>query len=137
MVIAGDAALIVVDTSVWIDWINEKTTEQVDKLRQGLGSQEVVVGDIILLEVLQGARDDVHARRIERRLNDCVQMQMLNKPLVSIAAANLRHLRCKGITIRKTPDLNIGTWCIENDCPLLHNDRDFLPMVEHLGLKEF
>ena len=129
--------MIAVDTSVWIDWINRKETSQVARLNSILNQEEVVVGDIVLLEVLQGARDDLHARRIARMLDDCVHLPMLSKSLAITASSNFRTLRRQGITIRKTPDLIIGTWCIENRVPLLHNDRDFLPMVDHLGLVEY
>jgi predicted nucleic acid-binding protein len=129
--------MIAVDTSVWIDWINRKESEQVQRLSGVLNQEEVVVGDIVLLEVLQGARDDLQARRIEKILDDCVHLPMLSKSVAIAAASNFRTLRRHGITVRKTPNLIIGTWCIENNVPLLHSDRDFKPMVDHLGLIEY
>lgn len=129
--------MIAVDTSVWVDWINHRKTVQVLRLGDILNQEDVVVGDVVLLEVLQGARDDLHARKISRMLDDCVHVSMLSKSLAVVASSNFRTLRHHGITVRKTPDIIIGTWCIENSVPLLHNDRDFRPMVEHLGLIEY
>jgi predicted nucleic acid-binding protein len=90
-----------------------------------------------LLDILQGARDDLNARRMELELTQFDVRQMLDTEIAIKAAANYRHLRSLGVTIRKSNDLIIGTWCIENNVPLLHNDRDFKPMAEHLGLIEY
>jgi predicted nucleic acid-binding protein len=128
--------LIAVDSSVWIDWIRRNDGDATEKLRRILNKEDIAVGDVVLLEILQGARDDLHASKIERMLGDCVPVEMLSRSLAVIAAANFRTLRGKGVTIRKAPDIIIGTWCIENNCPLLHSDRDFAPLVEHLGLRE-
>ncbi|RYE41081.1 MAG: PIN domain nuclease [Hyphomicrobiales bacterium] len=129
--------MIVVDSSVWIDRLNGVTTDAVNRLDQALHTELICVGDIILLEVLQGARDDLHARKLRRVMDAFRCLEMLNADIAIRSAANFRFLRGKGFTIRKTPDLIIGTWCIENRVPLLHSDRDFAPMVEHLGLIEF
>lgn len=128
--------MIAVDSAVWIDRFRGVASESVAKLDRMLDSEIVAVGDLVLLEVLQGARDDLHARRLYRVMAPYQIVEMLDARIAVRAAANFRILRGKGITIRKTPDLIIGTWCIENRVPLLHNDRDFLPMVEHLGLVE-
>lgn len=129
--------MIVVDSAVWIDRFNGQQTNAVSKLDSALDREIVAVADIVLLEVLQGARDDIHARKLQRLLAAFEIVEMLNYKISIQAAANFRLLRAKGITIRKTPDIIIGTWCIENNVPLLHSDRDFTPMVEHLGLVEF
>ena len=129
--------MIVVDSSVWIDRLNGGTTAAVKKLDRALQTEIVGVGDIVLLEVLQGARDDLHARRLQRVMEPYHPLEMMNSKIAIQSAANFRFLRSKGTTIRKTPDLIIGTYCIENGHALLHNDRDFLPMVEHLGLVEY
>jgi predicted nucleic acid-binding protein len=92
------------------------------------------VGDLILLEILQGARDDAHARRIERGLRRYTLVPLLNADLAPRAAENYRRLRELGITIRKTADLIIGTFCIEHGHRLLHDERDFAPMEQYLGL---
>lgn len=129
--------MIVVDSGVWIDRLNGATTDAVDRLDRALHAEIVGVGDIVLLEVLQGARDDLHARRLLRVMEPYRRVEMMSSKIAIQSAANFRVLRSKGFTIRKTPDLIIGTWCIENNVALLHNDRDFAPMVEHLGLIEF
>lgn len=129
--------MIAVDSSVWIDWMRRKDSAATDKLRLILNSEDIAVGDVVLMEILQGARDDLHAKKIERLLGDCVPVEMLSRSLAVMAAANFRTLRGKGVTIRKAHDIIIGTWCIEHDCPLLHSDRDFAAMVEHLGLREY
>ncbi len=93
-----------------------------------------MVGNIVLLEVLQGARDNGHARQLEQYLRQFVVLPMLDDSVAVQAAANYRLLRARGITLRKTVDLVIGTWCICHDIALLHDDRDFDPM-HALGLR--
>ncbi len=95
---------------------------------------DVGIGDLILLEVLRGARDEAHAARLEHELRQFQVLNMLDDALAAIAARHYRALRSRGVTIRKTADLIIGTYCIENGHALLHDDRDFEPMREHLGL---
>lgn len=128
--------MIVVDSSVWIDNLRSVDSTAVRKL-QALGPDdtEILIGDIILLEVLQGARDAPHAARIERSLRRFPIAPMLDADLAVRAAQNYRFLRSRGIMIRKTADLIIGTFCMARDHLLLHNDRDFEPMAAHLGLQ--
>lgn len=128
--------MIVVDSSVWIDNLRSVDSTAVRKL-QALGPDdaEILIGDIILLEVLQGARDAPHAARIERSLRRFPIAPMLDADLAVRVAQNYRFLRSRGITIRKTADLIIGTFCMARDHLLLHNDRDFEPMAAHLGLQ--
>jgi predicted nucleic acid-binding protein len=127
--------LIVVDSSVWIDFFNGRMTPQTHKLNTLLGQTELLVGDVILCEVLQGARSDAHARTLAKELAefDCVSMH--DPELAVVAAANYRKLRALGVTVRKTVDLIIGTCCLERRYDLLHSDRDFDPMETHLGLR--
>lgn len=127
--------MIVVDSSVWIDFFADRSTAQVDRLQNVIKARRIVVGDIILLELLQGARDNAHAAAIELRMKAFLLERFLNTDLAKKAAENFRSLRSKGVTIRRTPDLVIGTYCIERGLPLLHNDRDFDHMAEHLGLQ--
>ena len=128
--------MIVVDSSVWIANLRNLDTAGVHTLRSiDHEDGQVLVGDLILLEVLQGARDDLHANRIERALRRFPIAAMLNPGLAIRAAKNYRTLRERGITIRKTIDVIIGTFCIAGDHQLLHADRDFDPMVEYLGLQ--
>ena len=127
--------MIAVDSSTWIAHFRNAELESVRVLRSLFGETELLVGDIVLLEVLQGARDEAHAVRISRELNEFSIARMLDEEIAVQAAHNYRALRGKGITIRKTIDLIIGTFCIERGHTLLHNDRDFESMRTHLGLQ--
>lgn len=126
--------MILVDSSVWIALLRGSWTVATAKLEAASGREPILVGDIILLEVLQGARDEAHATRIERGLRRFDVVPLLDADLAPQAARNYRKLRDLGVTIRKTADIIIGTFCIEHRCSLLHDDRDFLAMEEHLGL---
>jgi predicted nucleic acid-binding protein len=127
--------VIVVDTSVWIDHLNDHPTAKVQQLRALVGRQPLLVGDLILCEVLQGLRTDAEARRVETALRSFDIVAMLNPELAVAAAANYRRLGGLGITIRRTIDVIIGTYCIVHGYSLLHGDRDFEPMERHLGLQ--
>jgi predicted nucleic acid-binding protein len=126
--------VILVDSSVWIAHLRGSLTPATAKLEAAVTTEPILVGDLILLEVLQGARDELHAARIERGLRRFEVAPLLEADLAPRAARNYRRLRDMGITIRKTNDIIIGTFCIERGCLLLHDDRDFLAMEEHLGL---
>jgi len=126
--------MILVDTSVWIAEIRGIRSAATAALAAFADRERLLIGDIILLEVLQGARDDDHAARIERELRRYLIVPLLTPDLASAAARNYRKLRDLGVTIRKTADLIIGTFCIEYGHRLLHADRDFEPMQRHLGL---
>jgi hypothetical protein len=128
--------VIVVDSSVWIDFLNGRPAPHVRRLRAILGTEEVIVGDLMLCEVLQGLASERAAREVEALLRRCDVVSMAGEAMAIAAARNFRFLRRRGITVRKTIDLLIGTWCIENRRPLLHNDSDFRPMARHLGLVE-
>jgi hypothetical protein len=128
--------LIVVDSSVWIDFLNGRRASHVAALQAAFGNDEIIVGDLMLCEVLQGLDAESAARQVESLLRRFEIVPMAGDAIAVLAARNFRSLRRRGITIRKTIDLLIGTWCIENRQPLLHNDGDFRPMVQHLGLVE-
>jgi predicted nucleic acid-binding protein len=128
--------VIVVDSSVWIDFLNGRNVPHVGRLRAVLGADEIIVGDLMLCEVLQGLDSEPAAREVEALLRRFEILPMAGETIASIAARNFRSLRRRGITVRKTIDLLIGTWCIENRRPLLHNDSDFHLMARHLGLIE-
>jgi hypothetical protein len=128
--------VIVVDSSVWIDFLNGRNRPHVHRLRAMLGSDEIIVGDLMLCEVLQGLASERAAEEVESLLRRFEIAPMAGAAIAASAARNFRSLRRRGITIRKTIDLLIGTWCIENRRPLLHNDSDFHPMARHLGLIE-
>jgi predicted nucleic acid-binding protein len=127
--------MIVVDSSVWIAHLRNTDSVSVGKLRHLDDTREILVGDLILLEVLQGARNGPHAQLIERNLRQFAIVPMLDPVTAVEAARNYRMLRQRGITIRKTIDMIIGTFCIQGGHALLHDDRDFDPMVHHLGLQ--
>jgi predicted nucleic acid-binding protein len=128
--------VIVVDSSVWIDFLNGRKASHVERLRTALGVDEIIVGDLMLCEVLQGLGSEKDARQVESLLRRFEVVPMAGEAIAVSAARHFRSLRRRGITIRKTIDLLIGTWCIENRVPLLHNDSDFKPMARHLGLME-
>jgi predicted nucleic acid-binding protein len=127
--------MIVVDSSVWIALLRGHDTPEVRKLRALDEPDQILLGDLIFLEVLQGARSERHAGLIERQLRQFAIASMLSPALVPRIARNYRYLRDRGVTPRKTIDMIIGTFCIEGGHRLLHADRDFNPLVEHLGLR--
>lgn len=126
--------MILVDSSVWIDYFLDHDTPQVEILDRSLGVRAVGVGDLVLTEVLQGFRDDKDYRTARSIMDELTVFDMLGKGLAIKSAENFRKLRKKGITIRKTADVIIATYCIEHDFPLLFSDKDFQPFVEHLKL---
>ena len=128
--------MIVVDSSVWIDFLKGRDVPYVRRLRAMLGADEIVVGDLMLCEVLQGMDSERAARDVEALLRRFEIVAMGGEAIAVSAARNFRSLRRRGITVRKTIDLLIGTWCIENQAQLLHNDGDFRPMARYLGLAE-
>jgi predicted nucleic acid-binding protein len=128
--------VIVVDSSVWIDFLKGRSVAHVARMRALLGTSEIIVGDLMLCEVLQGLADERHAREVELLLRRFEIVTMAGEAIAVAAARNFRFLRGRGITVHKTIDLLIGTWCIEHRRPLLHNDSDFVPMARHLGLIE-
>ena len=128
--------MIVVDSSVWIDFLNGRDLPHVRRLREILGAAEITIGDLMLCEVLQGLSSERAARDVEALLRRFEIAPMAGDAIAVQAARNFRALRRRGITIRRTIDLLIGTWCIEHRRPLLHNDNDFRPMARHLGLIE-
>ena len=127
--------MILVDSSVWIDHLRNTITAPVAHLRSLISGQELLVGDLILCEVLQGLRTDTEARLVEDALREFEIVSLVDAGLAVKAAANYRFLRRRGITIRKTTDLLIGTFCIEHGHKLLHSDPDFAPMERLLGLQ--
>lgn len=127
--------MIVVDSSVWIDYLNDAATDRTAQLDGLIGHEPILVGDILLCEILQGLRSETEARRVEDLLRSFDLAPMLDPDLAIRAAANYRALRRIGVTLSKTADLIIGTFCIERRHLLLHDDRDFDAMERHLGLR--
>jgi hypothetical protein len=127
--------VIIVDSSVWIGYFNGNITPKTDWLDSALGNQSIVVGDLILTEVLQGFQSDKDFKKAKSLLLNFPVVEMLGREVALKSALNYRHLRKKGVTIRKTIDVIIGSFCIHNTFSLLHDDRDFVPLEKHLNLK--
>lgn len=126
--------MILVDSSVWIDYFRGTSTPQTDALDALLGSEPVAIGDLILTEVLQGFASERDFNRAKELLTSLIVID-LGGPAVAIQAArNFRTLRSLGVTVRKTIDTVIATRCLEDNYHLLYSDRDFDPFVHHLGL---
>ncbi len=128
--------MIVVDTSVWIDYLRGAASDRVEQLRTLMRRQpELLIGDLILSEVLQGCRSEAEATEVETALQEFAIVPLCTPDLAIKAAANYRLLRRRGVTIRTTIDMIIGTFCIERGHMLLHSNRDFEPMERLLGLQ--
>jgi predicted nucleic acid-binding protein len=126
--------MILVDTSVWIDYFNGGDNIFTEELDLQLSKGIVVIGDLILAEILQGFRKDNDFQLAKDSLDALVCFNIVSRTLAVKSAENFRLLRKKGITVRKTTDMLIGTFCIENKISLLYQDRDFDPLKTHLGL---
>lgn len=126
--------MILVDSSVWIDYFRGATTPETDTLDTLLGTEPLAIGDLIVTEVLQGFTHDRDFERARRLLASCELIVIGGEDIAIEAARNFRRLRERGTTVRKTVDTLIATRCIVSGYELLHADRDFLPFVEHLGL---
>ena len=129
--------MVLVDTSVWIDYFNGTDTSQSTQLDELLGSGRILIGDLILAELLQGFASDRDYRRARELLLDLPYADLVGKAVSLSAAENYRKLRTRGITIRKTIDMIIGTYCLLNDHELLHSDRDFDAFEQNLGLRVY
>jgi len=127
--------MIFVDSSVWIDYFNGRQTPQTDRLDSSLGTTLVVMGDLVLTEVLQGFQNDKDFKTARDLLMGMPFMEMVGRDIALQSSVNYRALRKKGVTVRKTIDVIIATFCIHYRLPLLHDDRDFDPMTKFLGLK--
>ena len=127
--------VILVDSSVWIDYFIGNDSEETDFLDRTLGNREVAIGDLILTEVLQGFRRDKDYKIARGVLTELTVFELLGKKMAIASEENFRKLRKKGITIRKTADVIIASYCIEHQLPLLFSDKDFQPFVKHLGLR--
>jgi hypothetical protein len=127
--------MLIVDSTVWVDYFNGTENPQTDYLDQIADKTPILVGDLNLTEVLQGFREDSDFEKARRVLGKYIQVEMVNPELALQSARNYRLLRRKGITVRKTIDSLIATYCIENGHELLHNDSDFDGYEKHLELK--
>jgi predicted nucleic acid-binding protein len=127
--------VILVDSSVWIDFFRNKPTLQAEWLDRNLGVEGLVVGDLILAEVLQGFKEDKGFNDAKRLLGQLEQVNVGGSDLAIDAARNYRRLRALGVTVRGTIDVLIATRCVTNGLRLLHSDRDFDAFEKHLGLR--
>jgi predicted nucleic acid-binding protein len=126
--------VILVDSSVWIDYFRGQRSVQTDRLDELLSQQPILIGDIILTEVLQGFTSDSDFNKALHMLAALELIEIGGREVGIQAARNYRLLRARGVTVRKTIDTLIATRCIEDGIPLLFSDRDFQPFVDHLGL---
>ena len=127
--------MIFVDSSVWIDYFNGIQSIETNKLDSLLGSEPVGLGDLVLIEVLQGFKHDRDYNTAKDLLTSLSVFELGGQEMAIKSANNFRFLRKKGITIRKTIDVIIATYCIENDFSLLHSDKDFEPFNVNLKLR--
>lgn len=127
--------MILIDTSAWIEYFQGGTPSVVHKIETCLREEDVAIGDLIYCEIMQGLYSDADRRQVDDLLSGLPRFEMVGFEMAGKAAANYRLLRTKGVTVRKTIDVLIGTFCAEHDLTLVHNDRDFDLMAKHLGLK--
>jgi predicted nucleic acid-binding protein len=127
--------MIFVDSSVWIDYFRGASTPEADRLDAMLGEVELVTGDVVLAEVLQGFDSERDFRTALRLFDTLTIVEVGGRAAAIEAARNFRRLRAKGATVRKTIDTLIATWCLRNGAALLSADRDFAPFAAHLGLR--
>jgi predicted nucleic acid-binding protein len=127
--------LTLVDSSVWIDYFKGTVTAQTEQLDKLLGRELLAIGDLILLEVLQGFTNERDFNEARKMLTSLIMVELGGQEIAIQAAKNFQALRILGVTVRKTIDTVIATRCIESGYDLLHNDRDFDPFAKHLGLR--
>ena len=127
--------MIVADTSVWIDYFNGVKAPHTDRLDADLDAERIIIGDLIIAELLQGFKTEKDFNKAKQVLDYLEYRDLAGKEIAVKTAENYRYLRKKGITVRKTIDMLIATFCIENGFALIHNDRDFDSMEEYLGLR--
>ena len=127
--------MILVDSSVWIDYFRGRSTPRTDLLDRLLGREPLAIGDLILAEVLQGFDGERDFERARRLLTALEVVEVGGREIAIEAARNFRRLRRHGVTVRKTIDTVIATRCIESGYELLHDDRDFDAFEKHLGLR--
>lgn len=127
--------MILVDSSVWIDYFKGTVTAQTEKLDNLLGNEPLAIGDLILTEVLQGFAKEREFKQARKLLTSLTVVELGGQEIAIQAAKNFRALRSLGVTVRKTIDTVIATRCIESGYDLLHSDKDFDPFARYLGLR--
>ena len=127
--------MILVDSSVWIDYLRGTPTPQTDKLDALLGVTPLAIGDLIMTEVLQGCPTEREFTTVRKTLASLTFVTLGGSDIAVLAARNFRKLRARGVTVRKTIDTVIATRCMFDGLELLHSDRDFDPFERYLGLR--
>ena len=127
--------MIVADTSAWIDYVKGVSAAHTDVLDSELVRNRIITGDLIIAEFLQGFRDEKEYQEAKQMMDSLEYRDLVGRDIAVAASQNYRILRRNGITVRKTIDVIIATFCIQNDLELIHNDRDFDGMEEALGLR--
>ncbi len=127
--------MVITDTTVWVDYLNGVLNAETAWLRVEIYRQPIGLTDLILCELLQGLKDDRQVEATRRALAGCVVFDSGGEALAFAAALNYRMLRTRGVTVRKTIDCVIATFCIRGGHALLHRDRDFNAFEQHLQLK--
>ena len=127
--------MVIVDTSAWIEYFRGGIPKVVDKVDRCLDQELVGIGDLVYCEVMQGIRSPRERGQVSSLLLALPQFAMVGFTIAEKSAANYRLLRSKGVTVRKTIDVLIGTFCVKRGFQLVHNDSDFTLMASHIGLK--
>ncbi len=127
--------MVLVDSSVWIDFFNGRRSGNTSILRRLLPSERLLVGDLILVEVLSGFRSDADFGKARELLATLKYTDLVGADVAFLAAENYRLLRRRGVTVRKMVDVVIASFCVLHGHHLLHTDRDFDAMEPHLGLR--
>lgn len=127
--------MILVDSSVWIDYFRGTVTAQTERLDALLGQEPLATGDLVLTEVLQGFSSNRDFNQARNLMTSLIVVDLVGQRIAIQAAKNSRALRTRGISVRKTIDTVIATRCIDSDYALLYSDRDFDPFVRYLGLR--
>ncbi|HEX2960080.1 MAG TPA: PIN domain-containing protein [Chitinispirillaceae bacterium] len=126
--------MVLVDTSIWIDYFRGIICEKIDLSDSLFDNERIVPGDLVIAELMQGFRTKSQLQAAYQVIMELEYFDLVGKNITFKAAENYRYLLSNGITVRKTVDIIIGTFCIENDIRLLHNDKDFIPLAEYCGL---
>ena len=129
--------MVVIDTSAWIEFLNDTGHEIVGVLEYALDNELVCLGNLVYCEVLQGIKNKRELNRVKSLFSTLQRDAVGGFDICERAAENYKFLRSAGVTVRKTIDIIIGTFCLENSHEIIHNDSDFKHMEEHLGLKPY
>ncbi len=127
--------MVIVDTSAWIEYFRNGVPAVVEKVDRSLDNDLVGIGDLVYCEVIQGIYSAREREEVSSLLLSLPRFRMVGFQIAGKSAANYRLLRSKGVTVRKTIDVLIGTFCVERGFELIHHDSDFDLMARHMGLR--